>query len=95
MLAIVVRATRAGAQFVIATHSPVLLAIPGARVFELGDDGVTETAYDDLETERFTRGFLEASERYLRAALEDDYTAGRSGSTTRRRRERRGSSRRA
>ncbi len=70
LLAIVVRATRAGAQFVIATHSPVLLAIPGARIYELDDDGVAETAYDDLQAVRFTRGFLEAPARYLRAALE-------------------------
>ena len=28
--------------------------------------------YDDLETVRFTRGFLEAPERYLRTVLEDD-----------------------
>jgi predicted ATPase len=70
LVAIVVRAARAGSQFVIATHSPVLLAIPGARIYELGDDGVAETPYDDLQAVRFSRGFLEAPERYLRAALE-------------------------
>ncbi len=72
LLAIVARAASAGAQFVIATHSPVLLALPGARVYELDDDGVAETSYDDLQAVRFTRGFLEAPERYLRAALDDD-----------------------
>jgi hypothetical protein len=58
-------------QFIIATHSPVLLAIPGARIYELTSSGVAETAYDDLDAVRFTRGFLEAPERYLRAALGD------------------------
>ena len=72
LLAIVVRAAQAGSQFVIATHSPILLALPGARIYELDDDGVAEVAYDDLQAVRFTRGFLEAPERYLRAALEDD-----------------------
>ncbi len=72
LLAIVARAARDGAQFVIATHSPILLACPGARVYELSDDGVAQTAYDDLEAVRFTRGFLEAPERYLRAALADE-----------------------
>ena len=71
LLAIVVRAAEAGAQFVIATHSPVLLAIPGARIFELDADGLAERGYDDLETVRFTRGFLDAPERYIRAALGD------------------------
>jgi predicted ATPase len=59
-----------GAQFVIATHSPILLAVPGANVYELGPDGVVPTAYDDLDAVRLTRGFLDAPERYLRAALE-------------------------
>jgi len=72
LLAIVARAARAGAQFVIATHSPILLAIPGARIYELSAGGCAPCAYDDLDAVRLTRGFLEAPERYLRAALEDD-----------------------
>jgi predicted ATPase len=71
LVAIVDRAARAGSQFVIATHSPVLLACPGARIYELDASGLAECEYDDLETVRFTRGFLEAPERYLRAALGD------------------------
>jgi predicted ATPase len=72
LLASVVRATRAGAQFVIATHSPLLLACPDARIYELDDGGLRPCAYDDLDGVRLTRGFLEAPERYLRAALEAD-----------------------
>jgi predicted ATPase len=71
LLAIVVRAARAGAQFVIATHSPVLLACPDARIYELDDAGIAACAYDDLDTVRLTRGFLDAPERFIRAALED------------------------
>jgi len=56
---------------VIATHSPILLACPGARIYELGPDGIAECAYDDLDTVRLTRGFLDAPERYLRAALDE------------------------
>jgi predicted ATPase len=68
---VIVAAARAGAQFVIATHSPFLLAIPGARIYELDDRGIAACAYDDLDAIRFTRGFLDAPERYLRAALGD------------------------
>jgi predicted ATPase len=71
LLAIVARAAGDGAQFLIATHSPILLACPGARIYELSEDGVAETAYDDLQPVRLTRGFLDAPERYLRAALGD------------------------
>ena len=71
LLAIVVRAARAGAQFVIATHSPILLATPGARIYELDERGIAPCEYDDVDTVRLMRGFLDAPERYLRAALED------------------------
>ena len=71
LLSIVLRAARAGAQFVIATHSPILLALPEARVYELDAGGIAPCAYDDLDAVRLTRGFLEAPERYLRAALEE------------------------
>ena len=70
LIAVVANAARAGAQFVIATHSPVLLACPGARIYELDERGFAECAYDDLDTVRFTRSFLEAPERFLRAAMD-------------------------
>jgi predicted ATPase len=71
VLAAIDRAARGGAQFIIATHSPILLACPGARVYELDETGFNECAYDALDVVRLTRGFLEDPERYLRAALGD------------------------
>jgi len=72
LLVAITRAASLGAQFVIATHSPVVLACPGARIYQLDEDGISPCEYDDLDAVRFTRGFLDAPERYLRAALEDD-----------------------
>jgi predicted ATPase len=69
VLAAISRAAKAGAQFIIATHSPILLACPGARIYELDEDGFRDTEYDDLDVVRLTRGFLADPERYLRAAL--------------------------
>ena len=66
LLAIVTRAAGAGAQFVIATHSPVLLAAPAARIYELSENGIDNCVYDELQTVRQMRGFLEAPQRYLR-----------------------------
>jgi predicted ATPase len=76
LVATVTRAARDGAQFVIATHSPILLACPDARIYELGDAGVEECAYDALDTVRLMRGFLEAPERFLRAALDQEREHG-------------------
>jgi predicted ATPase len=54
------------AQFVIATHSPILLAFPGATIFSLEDDSLREVPYDELEHVQLTRSFLNNPERYLR-----------------------------
>jgi predicted ATPase len=71
LIAIIVRAARSGGQFIVATHSPILLACPGASIYELDEAGLSRCAYDDLDAVRFTRGFLGAPDRFIRAALED------------------------
>jgi len=55
-----------GAQVVLSTHSPLLAALPGARVVEVGDWGLRETAWEDADLVQSWRGFLAAPERYLR-----------------------------
>jgi len=72
LVAVIARAAEQGAQFIIATHSPILLAIPGAKIYELTEDGCAATEYDDLDAVRLMRGFLDAPGRYLRAALDTD-----------------------
>ena len=55
-----------GAQFVIATHSPLLLAFPGARIIDFDEVPAREATYESLAHVRLTREFLAAPERYLR-----------------------------
>ncbi|MGH2942085.1 MAG: AAA family ATPase [Solirubrobacteraceae bacterium] len=63
---------RADSQFLIATHSPVLLAVPGAKIVEIGLDGtLAPVEYDDAEPVTLTRAFLDAPERMLRHLLDD------------------------
>jgi len=64
-LGVMARAAAAGAQFVVATHSPILLALPGARVYEVGEDGVEEIAWESAQPVALTRAFLAAPERFL------------------------------
>lgn len=66
LLAMLIDAVRAGSQFVVATHSPILMALPGATLLEFAEDGIANAAYDDVEHVRLTRDFLRAPERYLR-----------------------------
>ena len=57
---------RPGAQLLVATHSPVIAALPGAQILQLDDDGIAEVAWDDLETVAHHRSFVDDPERYLR-----------------------------
>jgi predicted ATPase len=54
------------AQFIIATHSPILLALPGAQILDFDTTPVRLAAYDDLEHVRLTREFLADPQRFLR-----------------------------
>lgn len=57
------------AQFVIATHSPIVLAFPGARIVSFDESPPAEVAYDALPHVAVTRDFLAAPERFLRHLL--------------------------
>jgi predicted ATPase len=55
-----------GAQVVVATHSPVLAALPGARLLEVGGWGLREVAWADLELIASWRQFLGDPKSFLR-----------------------------
>lgn len=55
-----------GSQFLLATHSPLLAAYPGATILELGERGRHVTAWDDLAMVAHWRRFLTAPDAYLR-----------------------------
>ena len=56
----------AGGQAVIATHSPVVAAVPGANLLELGPWGIREASWDDLSLVIAWRGFLRDPQAYFR-----------------------------
>jgi predicted ATPase len=58
-------------QLVIATHSPILMAFPGAEIFEFSEQGIVRRDYRETEHYQVTRTFLENPERMLRYLLED------------------------
>lgn len=71
LLAEIHRLERQGSQFIIATHSPILLAYPGACVLELSEDGIEQMDYRDTQHYQITRRFLENPERMLSILLAD------------------------
>jgi predicted ATPase len=61
-----------GSQFIMATHSPILMAYPEASIFQLSAEGIEPIAYEDTEHFQVTRTFLANPERMLRVLLNRD-----------------------
>lgn len=58
-------------QFIIATHSPIIMAYPDADILLLTEAGIRHVAYKATEHYRVTRDFLMNPERMLRILMED------------------------
>lgn len=59
-----------GTQVICATHSPLLAALPGATILELGEWGIRRSTWHELELVQLHRGFLDEPTRFLRHLLE-------------------------
>ncbi len=71
LLQIIRERERAGLQTVMATHSPILASAADARVVELGDWGIRDSTWEDLEMVAHWRRFLDDPRRYTRFFDED------------------------
>lgn len=58
-------------QFIIATHSPILMAFPDAQILEFSQDGIKHTTYKETEHYKITKRFLDDPERLLYYILEN------------------------
>ena len=59
-------------QFIIATHSPMLMAMPNAQIFEFSQNGIENVKYRDTEHFRITKQFLDNPEQMLHYLLNGD-----------------------
>ena len=69
LIAVLQRIADEGGQVLCATHSPVLAALPGAAILEVGEWGIRPAAWEDLEIVNHWRSFLGQPQRYLRHLL--------------------------
>ncbi|HEX2980341.1 MAG TPA: AAA family ATPase [Anaerolineaceae bacterium] len=58
------------AQFIIATHSPIIMAFPGATILNFDGGEIHATRYEDVEHVQITKSFLDNPDRYLRHLME-------------------------
>jgi predicted ATPase len=66
LIALLADAVAAGSQVIMATHSPVLAAFPGAQLWELSAEGITEVEFDSLALIRDWRDFLAAPQQWTK-----------------------------
>jgi predicted ATPase len=66
LLALLKEMVEQSGQFIIATHSPILMAYPGAEILCFDNGRVRPVAYEDLEHVQITRDFLNHPQSYLR-----------------------------
>jgi predicted ATPase len=65
LLLIIAEMAKNGSQFIIATHSPILLAFPNAQILEFDKDGIKEVSYTETEHYKITKSFLDNPEKML------------------------------
>lgn len=58
-------------QLIVATHSPILMAYPGALIYHFSDDGIKPISYEQTEHYTITREFLNKPEKMLKILFED------------------------
>jgi len=58
-------------QFIIATHSPILLAYPHAKIYQLNKCGLDVVKYEDTEHYAVTKHFLNHHEQMVQYLMED------------------------
>ena len=63
------RLVKDNSQFIIATHSPILMAYPNAEILMFSKKGIEKTEYTDTEHYKITKEFLDAPERFFKYLL--------------------------
>ncbi len=67
-----VKMAQKGAQFVIVTHSPILLAIPDADIYSFDEGAIRSVHYEDTESYQITKMFLDNRELMLKRLLAEE-----------------------
>jgi len=72
MLALMHRLIKSGSQFIVATHSPIVMAYPDSQMYKLTESGIEKTTFHETEHYIVTKRFLNEPEEMLSLLLEDE-----------------------
>jgi len=68
---LIVNCTKEDAQFIMVTHSPILLGIPGAEILSFDNGQIHPIDYEDTDSYQITKMFIENKEQLLKRLLEE------------------------
>lgn len=71
LISLIHEMVQAGGQFVIATHSPILMAYPGAEIYRLEDGKINQTVWEELESVQIMQDYMQNPSMFLRQLLRD------------------------
>lgn len=66
--------TDKNSQFIISTHSPILMTYPNAKIYEINSDTISSVNYSDTEHYQITKSFLDNPERMLKFYFNENIT---------------------
>lgn len=72
LLVMISNAVKDGCQFVLSTHSPILMAYPGATIYRIDEEGAKAVRYEEVHSVSLLKDFLNNKERYLDRLFRDD-----------------------
>lgn len=72
ILSVIHRLIQLNSQFIIATHSPIIMSYPDSMIYHCSDDGIVQVNYRDTEHFNVTRDFLNNPDKMLDTLLSDD-----------------------
>jgi len=71
-LAYIHRLVKADSQFIIATHSPILMGYPNAQIYQFSAAGIEKIKYMETEHYKIAKDFLNRHDQMLKILLDDD-----------------------
>ncbi|EHO50139.1 hypothetical protein HMPREF9099_02583 [Lachnospiraceae bacterium oral taxon 082 str. F0431] len=70
MLCILKELEKLDSQFIIVTHSPILLAYPNSDIYEFDEEGIEKKGYKETESYLVTKSFLDNPEQMINLLFE-------------------------
>ncbi len=71
-LSLIHQLVRQDSQFIIATHSPIIMAYPNARIYEFSSEGIKEIKYEETDHYQISKSFLDNPSRSLKLLMENE-----------------------